>query len=277
MSRNLRKLIQLGRGSYGTVHLDVPISPPFSTKACAAVKSSMLEHSSTLQKEDRVLQWLSSCPEMVHCYGNEQSFENGPRVYNLLLEYASGGSLFDMIQSYGGSIPEQKVKIYTRMILKSLCCIHQKGNVHCDLKPENILVFVNDHGVKQLKIVDFGLTKEPGREEETSRFRFRGTPLYMSPESFVFGEVEAGLDIWSLGCIVMMMICGKLPWSGLKRDSFVRWLALSNEEPELYLPQNMSENAKDFLRKCLVRDPRKRWTAKMLLNHPFAVEGHILS
>ncbi|KAF3434745.1 hypothetical protein FNV43_RR21830 [Rhamnella rubrinervis] len=99
----------------------------------------------------------------------------------------------------------------------------------------------------------------------------------MSPESFVFREVEAGLDIWSLGCIVMMMICGKLPWSGLKRDSFVRWLALSNEEPEPYLPQNMSENGKDFLRKCLVRDPRKRWTAKMLLNHPFAIEGHILS
>ncbi|KAF3434744.1 hypothetical protein FNV43_RR21829 [Rhamnella rubrinervis] len=121
MSRNLRKLMQLGRGSYGTVHLAVPISPSFSTKACAAVKSSMLEHSSTLQKEDRVLQCLSSCPEIVHCYGNELSFENGRRVYNLLLEYASGGSLFDMIQSYGGSIPEQKVKIYTRMMLKGLC------------------------------------------------------------------------------------------------------------------------------------------------------------
>ncbi|KAF3446037.1 hypothetical protein FNV43_RR11215 [Rhamnella rubrinervis] len=195
MSRNLRKLMQLGRGSYGIVHLAVPINPTFSTKACAAVKSSMLEHSSILQKEDRVSQLM------------------------LVQLSKDRGSLFDMIQSYGRSIPEQKVKIYTRMMLKGLCCIHQKGYVHCDLKPKNIIVFVNDHGVKQLKIADFGMTKEPGREEETN----------------------------------------------------------SNEEPELYLPQNMSEKGKDFLRKCLVRDPRKRWTAKMLLNHPFAVEGHTLS
>ena len=265
----------IGRGSYGSVHLAIPISRTCSTRTFAAVKSSMIEHSSTLQKEDRVLQRLSGCPEIVHCYGNELCIENGRRVYNLLLEYAPGGSLFDMIQSYGGCIPEQKVKIYTRMILKGLCSMHHKGYVHCDLKPENILVFVNDHGVKQLKIADFGLAKEPGKEEETNRFRFRGTPLYMSPESFVLGKVEAGLDIWSLGCIVMVMICGKLPWSDLKGDGFVRWLALSNEEPELYLPQNLSEQGKDFLRKCLVRDPKKRWTAKMLLDHPFAVEGHV--
>ncbi|KAF3434671.1 hypothetical protein FNV43_RR21756 [Rhamnella rubrinervis] len=198
---------------------------------------------------------------IVHCYGNELSFENHQhQIYNLLLEYAQGGNLLDLIYSNGGCLPEFKVQIYTRMIVKGLRRIHEKGYVHCDLNPTNILVFFSHCGRVQVKIADFGSAKEPGKEEKeapqkSNKFRFLGTPVYMSPESVVFDEVETPLDI---------------RWLCLKESHFVRWLTLSNEEAEL--PPNMSAIGKQFLKKCFIRNPRKRWTAKMLLNHPLVVE-----
>ncbi|KAF2309389.1 hypothetical protein GH714_001874 [Hevea brasiliensis] len=127
------------------------------------------------------------------------SHENGMTIYNLLLEYAPGGSLADLINKYGGKIPECDVRRYTRMILKGLSSIHNNGYVHCDLKPANILVFPSDQQDFQLKIADFGLAKEP--DEDNSRkffyqYTFRGTPLYMSPESVKHAEISPALDIW---------------------------------------------------------------------------------
>ncbi|KAH7536898.1 hypothetical protein FEM48_Zijuj03G0034800 [Ziziphus jujuba var. spinosa] len=102
-------------------------------------------------------------------------------------------------------------------------------------------------------------------------FRLRGTPLYMLLESIAFGEmIEASLDIWFLGCIAIGMMKGKYAWPSKMKMDLVRLLAFSNKEPEL--PHHTSAKGNDFLRKCFIRDPRKRWTAKMLLNHPFFKE-----
>lgn len=89
--------------------------------------------------------------------------EKGSRLYNLAFEYASGGCLHDLMEKYGGQIPERHIACYTRMIFKGLSSIHKIGLVHCDLKPENILVFPPKNcGLRELKIADFGLTKFPG-------------------------------------------------------------------------------------------------------------------
>lgn len=159
--------------------------------------------------------------------------------------------------------------------MKGLRRIHEKGYIHGSLNPTNILVYVSsDFGAAQLKIAGFGSAKEPRKKivakKKCNKFRFQGTPVYMSPESVALDEGETPLDIWSLWCTVMGMINGRLPWSWLQESDLICWLALSHEEPEL--PQNMSPQGNDFLTKCLVRDPRNRWTATMLLNHPIVVE-----
>jgi serine/threonine protein kinase len=65
-----------------------------------------------------------------------------------------------------------------------------------------------------VKITDFGLSKIPGDLNElmTKRYDFRGTPIYMSPESFLVSEIKGGLDIWSLGCVVVEMVSGRPAW-----------------------------------------------------------------
>ncbi|KAG7014494.1 Death-associated protein kinase 3 [Cucurbita argyrosperma subsp. argyrosperma] len=74
-------------------------------------------------------------------------------VYNLVLEYAAGGSLDDLINQRK-KLPEDELKGYLRMMLTGLSCIHSKGFVHCDFKPSDVLVFPSQHGKPDLKIAD---------------------------------------------------------------------------------------------------------------------------
>ena len=183
----------LGRGRHGRVY---SASSSNHTSQRLAVKSAFASHSCLLAKEKRVLDELQHCPEIIHCYGDDNAMEDGVETYILFLEYAPGGSLADLIRDSGGALPESDVRLYTRMIVKGLCHIHEKGYVHCDIKPSNILVFPTEGGGNKVKIADFGLSKRVGEERALQLPQFSGTPAYMSPESVVYGEDEPPLDVW---------------------------------------------------------------------------------
>ncbi|KAK0581316.1 hypothetical protein LWI29_012411 [Acer saccharum] len=102
---------------------------------CQIVKTE--EH--TLKKEKRILDHLYGSPHIQTFLADTVSFSEQLTgwVYDLLLEYAPGGTLSDLIKNRGGRLPECEVREYTRMILKGLCGVYQKGYVHCDLKPDN--------------------------------------------------------------------------------------------------------------------------------------------
>ncbi|GAU46052.1 hypothetical protein TSUD_191230 [Trifolium subterraneum] len=95
----------------------------------------------------------------------------------------------------------------------------------------------------------------------------------MSPELVNGGENESPADIWALGCAVVEMVTGKPAWN-LEKDSniwsLLRRIGAGEESP--VIPEELSKEGKDFAEKCFVIDPRKRWTAEMLLNHPFVEE-----
>ena len=97
-------------------------------------------------------------------------------TYILFLEYAPGGSLEDLIRDSGGALPESDIRLYTRMIVKGLCHIHENGYVHCDIKPSNILVFSTEGGGNEVKIADFGLSKRVEEERALQLPQFNGTP-----------------------------------------------------------------------------------------------------
>ncbi|KAE8690895.1 Serine carboxypeptidase 44 [Hibiscus syriacus] len=258
------KMKNLGAGSNGVVELVEMINP---AHMLVAVKTSPLSVSS-LEREYRILEIFFDCPYVVQCYVQFPAFGRD----NLILEYAQGGDLFDLIEKYGGRIPESDVRCYTKMILQGLSFVHRRGYVHCDIKPENILVFPYQFGNRyNLKLADFGLAKEPGDDTWLTLERFRGTPAYMSPESVKNREITAALDIWSLGCVVVEMITGERPWESSvdinDLDSLATRIAWSRDIPDI--PRNMSPDGRDFLMKCFARDLRERWTADRLMTHPF--------
>eukprot|EP00268_Persea_americana_P046826 TRINITY_DN4843_c0_g1_i1.p1 TRINITY_DN4843_c0_g1~~TRINITY_DN4843_c0_g1_i1.p1 ORF type:complete len:464 (+),score=99.48 TRINITY_DN4843_c0_g1_i1:157-1548(+) len=254
----------IGRGSFGSVNLAIGLDE--EEPLLMAVKSAPLSHSSSIQKEIEILSQLQDCPQILRSFGHHVTTENGHLLYNIFLEYAAGGSL-----AHRGKLPESAVRSYTASVLKGLGYIHQMGFVHCDIKLGNILLCAED-----VKIADFGLAKKAREkaEEESDEFCLRGTPLYVAPESVARREVEPPSDIWSLGCAVVEMITGKPAWRW-SEDSNINALLLQigfgDELPEI--PTELSEEGQDFLSKCFVRDPSKRWTAEMLLQHSFVSKG----
>lgn len=257
------------------------------------MKSSLQKASWSLRLERAVLYELKGCKEIVHCFTEEDfnSIEYGKGFYNIVLEYANGGTLGQLLKSRGGWMPEYEASWYACMMLKGLSHVHDKGFVHCDLKPENVLVFNIPNGESKgvvkynLKLVDFGLAKKSGGVScgAGQEYKHRGTLLYSSPESVVFGVHEAEMDIWSLGCMVLEMLIGEGGLWSRFIDVDEQCLAemIANYEDDrlsLLLPkfECLSVNAKDFLRRCLTTNVRKRWTAKQLLDHPFITHSQNL-
>ncbi|KAJ6997379.1 mitogen-activated protein kinase kinase kinase 17-like [Populus alba x Populus x berolinensis] len=253
----------IGSGSFSRVHLATLKQHPsvLAVKSCAESDTSLLEN------ERAVVTELGSCPQIIQYFGDSHTVEeNNERLYNLLLEYAKGGSLSQKLNKFG-CFRERDVKDYARSILKGLRHIHAKGFVHCDLKLDNILLFENE----EVKIADFGLARKAGKAQ--GRAEIRGTPLYMAPESVNDNAYESGVDIWALGCAVIEMLTGKPAWSCKPgTNMFVLLIRIGKCDELPTIPEELSQQGKDFLSKCFVKDPKRRWTADMLLEHPFVAD-----
>lgn len=274
----------LGRGSFGFVSLAV--SQPndesnLDLPSLVAIKSTEVLQ---LQKECNLHTKLHNNPHILHCFGSFISEKNGFLVHNMILEYASGGSLADRIRWFGGGgLPDYQVRWYTKCLLKGLIHIHNLGYVHCDIKPHNILlVGGSSHPsfnarrkrlpLETVKIADFGQAKKAGKMETDGQKhnRQRGTPLFMAPESVLHQEYEPYSDIWAVGCTVLQMITGKPAWkcdSETEACAVLYRIGFTEKVPKI--PNWVSEEGRDFLRKSLVRETKSRWTADMLLGHPF--------
>ncbi|KAL3829812.1 hypothetical protein ACJIZ3_018614 [Penstemon smallii] len=231
-----------------------------------AVKSAKVSESKPLLKEKELLDLFKACPCILQCFGDDFTTEDGEQLYNILLEYASGGCLADRIIPNKG-LPEHAVKHYVKSMLTALNHIHKMGYVHCDVKPHNVLIVADEAA----KLADFGSAIR-FIEKQAENDGFRGTVLYAAPESISRQEYVPESDVWALGCTVLQMLMGKAPWKINKKaqaKDVLFKIGCSNEIPQSPTTKKISGEAKDFLKKCLVKDPYARWRIDMLLDHPF--------
>eukprot|EP01018_Ginkgo_biloba_P025292 Gb_39000 [translate_table: standard] len=255
----------IGVGAFGSVFFAINNS----NGSLFAVKSTS-NCVSSLQNEHNILQSLDS-PYIVRCLGHDQTTENGVELYNLFMEYMPGGSIADLLNKFGGHFDESIVQTYTRSILEGIHYLHSQGVVHCDIKGRNILV-----GSSGVKIADFGSAKRMTNQEKKLKgnepLQYRGTPLWMAPEVVKQGEQGPPSDIWSLGCTVVEMATGRPPWTNASHPLVAMYrIACTDVVPEM--PQSLSPQCRDFIDKCLQRDPKQRWSSDQLLKHPFLNQG----
>ena len=129
-----------------------------------------------------------------------------PKQLFLIMEYVSGGELFDFIVKKQ-KLTEQESCKYFQQIICGVEYLHELGIVHRDLKPENLLLDYQNN----LKLVDFGLsnTYKQGETLKTAC----GSPCYAAPE-MIEGKSYLGsrVDIWSTGVILFAMVAGYLPF-----------------------------------------------------------------
>ncbi|KAF6157728.1 hypothetical protein GIB67_037301 [Kingdonia uniflora] len=194
---------------------------------------------------------------IVQYYGTETVDD---KLY-IYLEYVSGGSIYKLLQDYG-QFGEVAIRSYTQQILSGLAYLHAKNTVHRDIKGANILVDPNG----RVKLADFGMAKHI--TGQSCPLSFKGSPYWMAPE--VIKNVSGcnlAVDIWSLGCTVLEMATTKPPWSQYEGVAAMFKIGNSKENPAI--PDHLSDDGKDFVRKCLQRNPYHRPTASQLLEHPF--------
>ena len=204
-------------------------------------------------------------------------------TYFLFLEYVSADNLKKIIKLYGGKLNEKLIKIYTKQILKALLFLHNELKVaHRDIKCSNILLDKN--GI--IKLIDFGcsgIIEKQNKENEKNKDKnnndkykpfkgFKGSLLWCAPEVIMDEYYGTKCDIWSLGCSIIEM-GGLEPWNGTLNNlyQYKNIVGKSKELPEI--PNQFSNELKDFLLHCLVKVPDKRADANFLLNHTFIKDG----
>jgi len=187
----------------------------------------------------------------------------------LVLEFIPGGELFDQIVERG-SYSEHDAAALVRQILEGIDYMHKHGVVHRDLKPENLLCSNPSSATSSIiKIADFGLSKDL----ETGNLQTScGTPSYVAPEVLMGGQYDSEVDIWSIGVITYVLLCGFTPFYGdNQRQLFERILHAQFDFPS---PEwdDISPSAKDFVKKMLVVNPAQRLTASQALAHQWIQE-----
>ncbi|KAK1275633.1 Mitogen-activated protein kinase kinase kinase YODA [Acorus gramineus] len=246
----------LGRGASSAV---VSLAIRRSTGHLFAVKSAELSRSADLRREHRILSSVAASPRVVSCFGEEITVEGGVHLYNLLMEYVPGGTISDEIRRRGGRLDELDSRRYTSDILRGLSHLHAAGIAHCDIKGANVLLAGG-----AAKIADLGCARSAGDDLRP----ISGTPAYMAPEVARGGEQGPPADVWALGCAVVEMVTGRAPLPEATDAMAAMFrIGFSEELPEI--PEKMSEEGKDFLRRCFVRDPKQRPTAEELMKHAF--------
>jgi len=165
----------------------------------------------------------------------------------MILDFVNGGELFFHLKREG-RFPENRVKFYAAQITSALAHLHSLNIVYRDLKPENILLDFEGN----VRITDFGLSKEIKRDESTNTFC--GTPEYISPELLKGLGHNYAVDWWSLGTLMYEMLVGLPPFYSENTNIMYQKILTS----ELQFPSFVSKEAQSMLTGLLTRDPQKR-------------------
>uniref|UniRef100_A0A8C1QGV6 Myosin light chain kinase family, member 4b n=1 Tax=Cyprinus carpio TaxID=7962 RepID=A0A8C1QGV6_CYPCA len=249
----------LGGGRFGMVHKCVEKSSGL-VLAAKIIKARSQKEKEVVKCEIEVMNQLDHA-NLIQLYA---AFESRHEII-LVMEYVDGGELFDRIIDENYKLTELDTVLFIRQISEGLQYMHKMYILHLDLKPENILCVSRQ--TNKVKIIDFGLAMRY-KPREKLRVNF-GTPEFLAPEVINYEFVSFPTDMWSLGVITYMLLSGLSPFLGeddnetLNNILACQW---SFEEAEF---ADISEEAKDFISRLLVKSKSWRMSASQSLKHPW--------
>ena len=252
----------LGSGNMASVYRYTRKKDGVQLAAKVVAKKSLTE----LSEFTNELEILAACGGHKHILDLHDIFEDEENFY-LLTDLLEGGELFDRICDMG-VYTEAIAKEIIRPILDALRHIHSRQVLHRDVKPENLLL-MNSKADALLKIADFGVAAWLPDLEKT-KFPKCGTPEYLAPEMYGPRNCAYGkpVDVWALGCVIFIMLCGWHPFQVPDNMREQKSRILKGDLSELQ-DEDITDDAKDIIRKMLEVDPSRRWTIEQLFEHPW--------
>ncbi|KAF9173733.1 hypothetical protein BGX21_002777 [Mortierella sp. AD011] len=251
---------QLGSGNFATVFKAThkKTNVVYAVKVVKKNEGFSAKVESSLEREIGILMSIDHINLLRVC-----EVFNEPNFYYVVTELAPDGELFDQIIDKQ-KFTESETRHIFKQVLGGLKYLHDNGVVHRDLKPENILVMDKEN--LTVKISDFGLAKMIG--EAVFFNTICGTPSYVAPEVIRNGNYGKGVDMWSLGVVLYICLCGFPPFSDDLAPPKLRVQVLQSMYtfPSPYWDE-VSDEAVDFVQGLLAQNPADRLTVDDALEH----------
>ncbi|XP_047737094.1 calcium/calmodulin-dependent protein kinase type 1 isoform X3 [Hyalella azteca] len=257
----------LGTGAFSQVRLAEVRDDP--SRMCAI---KIIDKKALKGKEDSLDNEITVLRRLTHANIVQllETFEDKLKVY-LVMELVTGGELFDRIVEKG-SYTEKDAADLIRQVLEAVDYMHEQGVVHRDLKPENLLYYSQDEESK-IMISDFGLSK---LEDSGIMATACGTPGYVAPEVLAQKPYGKAVDVWSIGVIAYILLCGYPPFYDENDANLFAQILKGEFEFDSPYWDEISDSAKDFIRQLLCVNVEKRYTCKQSLQHPW-ISGNAAS
>jgi len=257
---------ELGRGAFSVVYMATQRATGIQYAVKVINKKDLgKDYEKNLKMEVDILKKVNH-PNIIAL---KELFDTPDKLY-LVMELVTGGELFDKIVEKG-SYTEHEAGQLVRKIVSAVDYLHNLGIVHRDLKPENLLLKRADNDL-EIAIADFGLSKIVGQQMMMQTAC--GTPSYVAPEVLNASGYGKEVDMWSIGVITYILLCGFPPFYGdTVPEIFEQIMEANFDYPEEYWG-SVSKEAKDFINKLLVVDSDKRLTASDALRHPWLSGAH---
>ena len=254
---------KIGKGKFGLVKCGInkETKKPVAIKIMA--KKNMDKSDLELAKVEIDILKIGQHPNIIKLY---DIYENENYIY-IIMEYCSGGDLLSYFEYHEYELPETKVCEIIHKLSMAIYYLHSYGIVHRDLKPENILM-TDLSPQADIRLLDFGLSKIIGNDEKCTEPY--GTLSFVAPEVLQGKPYDKSVDLWSIGIITFLLLCGYLPFDDKHSEREIARQTIQDPVPyEEKIWNKYSPEAKAFVDGLLQKKPEKRYTIKEILEHPW--------
>lgn len=250
----------------------------FDKKTGEKYALKLLYESPKARREVELHGRASGVPHIVRIQDVYENMYHGKRCLLIVMECMQGGELFTRIQQRGDqAFTEREASEIMRDIGTAIQHLHAMNIAHRDLKPENLLYTSREtNGV--LKLTDFGFAKETTVQNALQTPCY--TPYYVAPEVLGPERYDKSCDMWSLGVIMYILLCGYPPFYSNTGQAISPGMKSRIRRGQYTFPKpewsEVSEEAKQLISQLLKTDPTERMTIIQFMNHPWINQSMVV-
>ena len=249
-----------GKGKFGLVKHAIHKQSGKEVAIKIMAKKNMSTADLELAKTEIDILKICNHPNIIKLY---DVFDTPEYIY-IIMEYCSGKDLFSYIEKRNYKLPEPRAANIIHKLSKAIFYIHSYGIIHRDLKPENILMTDNTDNA-DIRLLDFGLSKIVGPGEKCTEPY--GTLSFVAPEVLKGKPYDKSVDLWSIGIIAYLLMCGFLPFDDEHSEREIARQTIQDPVPyPANIWKNLSAEAKEFVGSLLKKNPEDRISIKEVLN-----------